>query len=128
MRYIKSHKVEGAATEIDILVTDEPGHGGANHSYLIHGFEEENNPSLILGHDGIQILFQNGPVGESGMNGLTNESLIAVVIDRLEGFQSGPYACEDNQEALLSLYQAMLALQRRTVERVARQVEGTSQK
>lgn len=36
MRKITDHIVEGdSAPQLDIEVTDEPGHGGANHNYLI---------------------------------------------------------------------------------------------
>ena len=38
-----------------------------------------------------EIRFQNGPIAEAGVNGLTHEALLAVLEDRLVGFQSGPY-------------------------------------
>ena len=71
------------------------------------------------------ISFQNGPIGEVGVNGVSNEALLAVVEDRLLGFQSGPYACRDNAVALTKIQEAMMWLQKRTHERMARGVEGT---
>ena len=73
------------------------------------------------------ICFQNGPVKEKGYNGNSQEALLAILIDRLEGFQSGQYACHDNQMALDHLQGARLWLYKRTMDRVARNVEGTHQ-
>jgi hypothetical protein len=74
------------------------------------------------------INFQDGPIKEYGVNGLTNEILLAIVKHRLEGFQSGEFPCEDNQEAISHISKAISALQRRTIERVDRGVEGYSLK
>lgn len=101
---------------IDLLVLDEPGSGGANHRYQIG-----------IGRTFRTLIeFQNGPINEVGNNGLTNEALLAIVIDRLQGFQSGPFKCRENAVALTKLEEAMMWLQKRTRERMARGVEGTS--
>lgn len=76
--------------------------------------------------DAVSMAFQNGPIKESGINGISQEALIAVLIDRLEGFQSGQFKCHDNQVALDSLQNARLWLHKRTMDRVARGVEGTT--
>lgn len=76
--------------------------------------------------DVTSISFQNGPIKENGVNGISQETLIAVLIDRLEGFQSGDFKCHDNQVALDSLQNARLWLHKRTMDRVARGVEGTT--
>jgi hypothetical protein len=117
MRTITGHQVNPANDIIAITVMDEPGAGGANHNYDI---------SWGLGeHEGININFQNGPIAEAGVNGVTHEALIAILIDRLECFQSGQFANVYNQTALDSLRVAQEALLTRTRERMARGVEGT---
>ncbi len=68
--------------------------------------------------------FQNGPIQEHGVNGCQNEDLISIVIDRLQGFQSGKFACEENATALTKLEEALTTLQSRTNKRKARGVEG----
>ena len=135
MREIKGHVVEGDAANHQVLVqvTDEPGQGGANHRYLIAGFDTENNPSRdtfdkYSGRKWYEILFQNGPIKESGVNGITDQSLVALVIDRYRGFQRGQYACDDNAEALAHLEAFMECSARRTKARIARGVEGTHEK
>ena len=129
MRTLEDHKVNPANDTLAITVMDEPGSGGANHLYEISGFETGTNPSLPS--DAVQpksrttIIFQNGPINEVGVNGLTHEALLSVLCDRMRGFQSGPYASGDIAEALICMEQAMAALQRRTRARMERGVEGT---
>jgi hypothetical protein len=61
--------------------TRRPGQGGANHSYLIRGFDDTSNPSngVVQGDKSLRILFQNGPIKENGVNGITQEALLAIV-------------------------------------------------
>lgn len=118
MREITSHKVNGCNEAIKITARDEPGVGGANHTYYL----EYDVPT---GREVIRLHFQEGPIGEVGVNGITNEALIAIHMDRLEGFQSGPFRCYENQDALQSLRRVLDALQDRTRSRQRRGVEGT---
>lgn len=129
MRELTDHVVNQTNDTLTVSVLDEPGSGGACHLYEISGFETGTNPSLPS--DGVQpksrttILFQNGPINEVGVNGVTHEALLAILCDRMRGFQSGPYASADNAEAMACMEQAQVALQRRTRARMARGVEGT---
>lgn len=133
MRELTGHKVNPANDTLKIEVLDGPGSGGANHCYSITGFDYARNQSVpdkrqygeLKDEDTAVILFQNGPINEVGVNGLTHEALLAILIDRMEGFQAGPYASHDNQEALDAMRVAQTALQRRTLARMARGVEGT---
>jgi len=127
MRELTAHKVNGCNEAITIKVMDEPGHGGACHRYEVSWTCSGQLPNP--GCDGvIDIGFQNGPVAEVGTNGITHEALLAIVVDRLQGFQKGPHACRENAIALTKLEEAMHWLHHRTRERVARGVEGTHQK
>ncbi len=128
MRTLQDHKVNPANDTLTIAVVDEPGAGGANHRYDIKGFDNSLNPSTpefdeIVG--GITILFQNGPINTAGVNGVTQEALLAIVADRLRSFQAGPYACKANACALTHIEEAQHWLQQRTIERMRRGVEGT---
>jgi hypothetical protein len=115
---LTDHIVSGdQAVQLAITVTDGPGAGGANHSYRI----DWSNGSLLL-H------FQEGPIKESGVNGITQEALLAVIIDRLRSFQSGQFSCRENAIALTHIEEALMWLQRRTLARIQRGVEGTNQK
>ena len=134
MREITDHIINPCNDKITITVTDEPGAGGANHRYEIEGFDTENNPSNTdsMGYRSSfskqVILFQNGPISESGTNGVTQEVLLAIVADRLRSFQAGPYACRENALALTKIEEAQHWLQQRTIARMRRGVEGTHEK
>lgn len=121
MRTIESHKVNGCNEAIDLLVMDEPGSGGANHEYAIR-VNLDRDKSL---HQTTMVNFQNGPINEVGTNGVTNEVLLAIVIDRLQSFQKGPYACRENALALTKLEEAQHWFHHRTRGRLSRGVEGT---
>lgn len=124
MRTLTSHKVSGLNEDLTIEVLDVPGPGNANHYYSI---------AYDLGtyQGGVHlktIKFQNGPTKEAGINGISNEALLAIVEDRLLGFQAGEYSCRENEIALTKLQEAMMWLQKRTRDRISRGVEGTSKK
>lgn len=130
-RTLEGHKVNPANDLLKIEVLDEPGAGGAHHLYHITGFNSGSNPSdpWTARHGSpaqhSTLLFQNGPIADIGVNGITHEALLAVLIDRLECFQAGPYANDYNAAALNHLRSAQGALQDRTRERMSRNVEGT---
>lgn len=127
MREITSHKVNGLNEAITIRVTDEPGSGGANHAYEV-SIPLQEVPYDDLKESVTKINFQKGPIKEAGVNGISGEALLAIVADRLECFQAGPYATADNASALSSIKNAIETLHKRTKERIARGVEGTHQK
>jgi hypothetical protein len=127
-REITTHRINPANDNITIEVTDQPGAGGANHRYLVSGFHTKSNLSAThVNNDetALDILFQNGPIPETGVNGITQEVLLAIVQDRLESFQAGPYASVENQRALDAVKEAQHWLHHRTLQRMARGVEGT---
>lgn len=134
MRYLTSHAVNPANDKLLIKVLDEPGPGGANHAYLVTGMYFSSNPSGAIARDahnaegGCLFVFQNGAIGEAGVNGITHEVMLAILIDRLEAFQDGPYANAYNQTALSSLTTAQEALLARTRHRQAQGIEGTMAK
>lgn len=130
MRELTGHKVNPANDTLAVKVLDEPGAGGACHLYEISGFTAHTNASKRddMPWDRVFVLFQNGPIAEHGVNGVTQEALLAILIDRMESFQAGPYANDYNAAALNHLKSAQGALLDRTRERMSRGVEGTHQK
>jgi hypothetical protein len=139
MRELTSHKVNGLNEALKIEVLDNPGQGNACHRY--HITTTETPPPIGSGmssadlqkaesmlHAVTEIRFQNGPIQEVGVNGISNEALLAIVEDRLLGFQSGQYVCLENAMALTKLQDAMHWLHYRTRSRIQRGVEGTNQK
>jgi len=130
MRELTDHKLNGLNEALEIRVLDEPGDGGAHHLYEVEWPDCVVDPPGA-GHQGgheCYIKFQKGPIKEAGTNGLSNESLIAIVMDRLRCFQAGAFACSENALALTKLEESLMWLQKRTRDRMARGVEGTSVK
>lgn len=131
MRVIDTHKTNPANERLTVAALDEPGQGGANHLYEIRGFSTASNPSCPFvarygqPADHATVLFQNGPIKEVGVNGVTHEVLLAILIDRLEGHQRSQYACRENAIALTKLQEALHWLHHRTRNRESRGVEGT---
>lgn len=151
-RQLTSHQVNPANDTLKIEVLDQPGSGGACHAYQVTGASCAKHPFMLQvlrqqvgegpsdkqlmdalkvqeGEDHSSlILFQNGPIAEAGVNGITHEVLLAILIDRLQSFQAGQFACRENAIALTKLEEAQLWLQKRTRDRMARGVEGTHEK
>ena len=119
MREITEHQMNPANDKLAIHVLDEPGSGGASHHY------EVTHPDGDMANVICDVVFQNGPIAEVGINGLTQEVLIAICIDRLRAFQAGPFACRENALALTKLEEAQHWLFHRTKQRMDRGVEGT---
>jgi hypothetical protein len=118
----------GTKKHTKVVCLDEKGAGNACHQYEVQranpeSATEENWQTVLT-----NVRFQNGPIQENGVNGCHDEDLIAIVIDRLEGFQSGDYRCRENAVAIIKLEGALLWLRKRTMDREARGVEGTSVK
>lgn len=113
MRNLTDHICSGdQAVQLEIKVLDEPGAGNACHQYDI-SWTDKNG---IMNHEYVN--FQNGPIKENGVNGVTGEAHLTIEIDRLRSFQDGPYKCRENAIALTHLEEALMWLKRRTVARI----------
>lgn len=85
----------------------------------------DGSPSTIRDAAGyINIKFQCGPIQEVGVNGTSIENVIDLLVQRLEGFNAGPFRCRENSLAITHLQEAQNWLERRTLDRLKRNVEG----
>jgi hypothetical protein len=115
----------GTRRYTQVVCLDAPGAGNACHIYRVLSVQRDpSEPQAVYA----QVDFQNWPVKESGVNGCQNEDLIAIVIDRLQGFQGGKFSCRENAIALTKLEEVLMWLRKGTDNRVARGVEGTHEK
>lgn len=78
---------------------------------------------ILAGTENADINFQLGPVQESGVNGVTNESLLAILIHRTTHIDR-QFPCLENRSAISHMQDALNALEARTARRVQRGVEG----
>lgn len=109
-----------AGTLNKVAAIDQPGPGGGCHVYRAEVSAGDDRGSFPVN-------FQKGPVKEVGINGLQNEHLLAMIIDRLQGFQSGPFACEENARALEACETALDWMNKRTTDRASRGAEGKNE-
>lgn len=108
----------------NVVVTrydEEPGPGGAHHQYAIYIHGDKHPPVVVIN-------FQNGPAKEVGVNGVSEEALLAIVLDRLRGFQRGPFSTRENACAITKFEEGLHWLMTRAIDRQRRGVEGTLQK
>ena len=95
--------------------------------------DTEGNPAggFVKGV-GLDIVWQNGPLGRGAEriepNGAFVETVINAAVKRIEFYQESKFKCRENAIALTHLETALLWLNKRTQEREARQVEGTHTK
>lgn len=64
----------------------------------------------------------------NSIHGLLDTDLLEIVRDRLQGFQSGEFACRENAIALTHLEECLLWMSKRVEDRAERGVLGTSNK
>jgi len=93
--------------------------GGASHLYRVwYGVMKV-----------AEIHFQKGPRNEDGSTpGIIDSVLLAIIADRMEGFQVGPYSDRTNALVLTKVQEAMHWLTHRADERARRGVLGKNTK
>lgn len=131
MRKITDHQLNELNRLLDLTAVDEAQEGGQSNAYEIR----LNVPAGSRLANMLRLDFQNGPVGSAAdLNGISMEVLLAILIDRLKGFQgmnssvtgkAAPHACRENAIALTHLEDALNWLRKRTLDRQARGVENT---
>ena len=114
---MKELKRDLLRTKYTRVLVEEDFNYNAPHNFEVRRVEDDK---LVCA-----IHFQEGPVLECGSNGVGNEDLINMVIERLEHFQRSEYACRENEMAITKLEEALLWLRKRTMAREQRGVEGT---
>ena len=90
------------------------------HKYLLGHFEKEEEQ-----HNEVLQFIEKDIAMNTINNGTTNEEVLAVLIDRLR-FLGEKLPCRENAIAITRCEEALLWLNKRTADRQARGVEGTS--
>lgn len=74
------------------------------------------------------VKFQKGPVQETHLNGIFIEDLLLICIDQLEHFQNSDFKCQENEDTLRHLRDALHSTRSRQYERSLRGVQGINKK
>jgi hypothetical protein len=136
MREITIHKAHEQDRQPKLYALGHPTIAGAEQDYrIVYEIKEHmsdcsvhNGPALPAGPCDCEGPTQTVAVDINFVSlerpGITNEVLLAIDIDRLEGFQAGKFPCHENFDALTHCRAALNALHRRTLSRVSRGVEN----
>lgn len=109
-----------APSNVAALDERDPNAGGASHVYGI----QFGGPADVC-----KIQFQHGPrTAADSTPGIFDDDLLAIIQDRLEAFQAGPFACDENDAALNYVIEAREALGSRVARRIAKGVLGVNAK
>ena len=102
-----------------------------HNGVAVNAIHSHSDGRMVEGHE-YQILsgpltttlnFQQGGVAQKGVNGITNEALIAVLQHRI-GFLNRIFPCPENFKAIDHLQSALDQLELRTARRMTRGVES----
>lgn len=118
-RVLTDHHDGHGLNESIRLTTDETDQGGAAHYY-----------EAWIGNKRVAaIQFQKGPRNvEGSVSGMTEAAVLTILIDRLRGFQAGPYSCRENAIQLTKLEETLHWTKVRADERAKRGVLGHNAK
>ena len=105
-----------------------------NNGIFVNALNDTNEADSSSGHHyqigwgagSVMVDFQKGPVQENGVNGVTNESLLAILIHRTKELNN-QYPCRENAIAITKMEEALMWFDKRTADRIERNVEGTDQ-
>lgn len=121
MREIITHRGYPSINDLIRIETgDEPNKAGASNKYNLSLFHSNQWQKIA------DIKFQEGSMKDEGtsINGISNESLLAIVLDRLQSYQSGSFSCRENAIAITKLEETLMWLHSRTKERINKGIEG----
>lgn len=97
-----------------------------------HKNDENGNPmGGCFTSRGVTIEWQKGPLGktpeerENSRNGAFVEDILIAAKSRLEFYQRTPFACDENDEAIARIEEALEFLAQRTERREKAGIEGT---
>jgi len=121
MRQITDHHDGHGLAETMLVEADpiDPDAGGASHHYVVS----------LEGAQLARIQFWHGPRHEPGSQpGILDSVLLAILIDRMRGFEAGVFSCPTNRDVREHCEAALRALQARADERARRGVLGQAVK
>lgn len=120
--------------QFDVVVMDElreryPEKFNESGAMDYKWFEADIRPHnfVYVRHDvnSLSFTIQNGPVKENGVNGCQVDTVVEAAKTIIEGLNA-KFPCRENSMAITKLDECLMWLDKRTKDRVARQVEGES--
>lgn len=118
------HDGHGLNESIGIIADERDAKNGGNGS---HHYDFTASKGTAVHQVGF-IQFQHGPrLDPKSRIGVTEAALYVVLIDRLEGFQAGPFACDENMQQIDLLKQCLALTKARADARAAAGILGKNE-
>ena len=97
------------------------------HTYEVANFENPAEQGQVIQFIHKEPIEVGSPELKTVADGTTNEELLAVLINRMNFLQS-KFPCRENALATTKLEESLMWMQKRTADRIARNVEGKHEK
>lgn len=108
----------------EVYAVDKKGNGGAHHAYVVF----KQGVTTTDGAVGA-VQFQDGARNVEGSTpGVLDTDLLEIVRHRLQCFQDGAFACEENAKALEHIEITLMYMNKRVEDRAERNVLGQHKK
>lgn len=112
---------------ITVSTSDQRATDNAHHKYQIVVHPMDKDSGTVVDGKPVEVCnlrFQNGGLKEVGANGITDQALLAIVIDRVRSFNDGQFRCRENSVVITKLEEALMWMEKRSNDRARRNVEG----
>ena len=99
----------------------------AGHTYELLNFENKNEKGQVLQFIHKEPIEEGATELKTVSDGTTNEEVLEALINRMN-FLDGKFPCRENSIVITHLETALLWLEKRTNDRIKRDVEGKNEK
>ena len=99
----------------------------AGHQYELSNFENKNQRGQILQFIHKEPIEEGSTTLKTISDGTTNEEVLEALINRMN-FLNGKFPCRENSIVITHLETALLWLEKRTNDRIKRNVEGKNER
>jgi hypothetical protein len=119
-REIHCHDFVGQPIVFRVLAVDGVQEDGVNHQYRIERDDGSQVGFINFNREIAEDFDENGIGDTNGYdaNGISDEVLLAVLIDRLQSFQNGEFACKEYGLALKKVEDALDILNKRSQKKI----------
>ena len=99
----------------------------AGHTYELSNFENKDEKGQVLQFIHKEPIEEGSKELKTVSDGTTNEEVLEALINRMN-FLNGKFPCRENSIVITHLETALLWLEKRTNDRIKRNVEGKNEK
>ena len=99
----------------------------AGHTYELSNFENKDEKGQVLQFIHKEPIKEGSTELKTISDGTTNEEVLEALINRMN-FLNGKFPCRENSIVITHLETALLWLEKRTNDRIKRNVEGKNEK